>query len=155
MKITFLGTSAGESYPAIWCDCPNCTYARKHGGRNLRMNTNTLLDHDVLLDLNACSYLTAARLGISLTGIKHLLVTHAHEDHLSLKTLTWREERSHACDVSEKDRLSTVSPRFTPLPMMTIYGNAFVKEALAGVRPELFDGSCPAQMRFQEITGGQ
>ena len=48
MKITFLGTSAGESYPAIWCDCPNCTYAREHGGKNIRMNTGSMIDDDIL-----------------------------------------------------------------------------------------------------------
>ena len=53
MKITFLGTSAGESYPAVWCDCENCTYARAHGGRNLRMNTGTMIDSDTLLDMNS------------------------------------------------------------------------------------------------------
>ena len=60
MKITFLGTSAGESYPAVWCDCENCTYARAHGGRNLRMNTGTMIDSDTLLDMNSCGFYTAA-----------------------------------------------------------------------------------------------
>ena len=82
MKITFLGTSAGESYPAIWCDCENCTYARQHGGRNIRMNTGTMIDSDVLMDMNSCGFYTAARLGVSLTGVRHLLVTHPHADHL-------------------------------------------------------------------------
>ena len=50
MKILFLGTSAGESYPGVWCACPNCAYARARGGRNLRMNTGTMIDDDVLLD---------------------------------------------------------------------------------------------------------
>ena len=50
MKFTFLGTSAGESYPAIFCECENCTYARTHGGKNLRVNTGSMIDDDVLLD---------------------------------------------------------------------------------------------------------
>ena len=53
MKLTFLGTSAGESYPAIWCDCENCTYAREHGGKNIRMNTGSMIDDDILLDMNS------------------------------------------------------------------------------------------------------
>ena len=155
MKITFLGTSAGESYPAIWCDCPNCTYARKHGGRNIRMNTGSMIDDDVLLDLNACSFHTAARLGVSLTGVKHLLVTHPHEDHLNIEPLAWREEYKHASELPEEERIGALSPRFTPLPMLTVYGNAFVREALLGARSELFDGRCATQMRFQEIREGE
>ena len=34
MKLTFLGTGAGETYPGYWCECPHCTYARKHRGKN-------------------------------------------------------------------------------------------------------------------------
>ena len=90
MKITFLGTSAGESYPAVWCDCENCTYAREHGGRNIRMNTGTMIDHDILLDMNSCGFYTAARLGVSLSGIRYLLATHPHPDHLPLEPLDWR-----------------------------------------------------------------
>ena len=33
MKITFLGTGAGEGYPGLWCQCVHCSYARKHGGK--------------------------------------------------------------------------------------------------------------------------
>mgnify|MGYP002244409905 CR=1 FL=1 len=33
MKLTFLGTGAGETYPGYWCECPHCTYARKHRGK--------------------------------------------------------------------------------------------------------------------------
>ena len=151
MKITFLGTSAGESYPAVWCDCENCTYARAHGGRNLRMNTGTMIDSDTLLDMNSCGFYTAARLGVSLTGVRNLLVTHPHPDHLTIEPLAWRQEAAGAADASPEAQRAMISPRFTHLPMLTVYGNRFVREALVGARPELFDGSVPAQMRFQEI----
>ena len=97
----------------------------------------------------------AARLGVSLTGVKHLLVTHPHPDHLSVEPLAWREEMNHAVSLPEQTRIAAVSPRFTPLPVMTVYGNAFVKETLLGARPELFDGSHPTQLRFQEIHEGE
>lgn len=155
MKITFLGTSAGESYPAVWCDCENCTYARAHGGRNLRMNTGTMIDSDTLLDMNSCGFYTAARLGVSLTGVRNLLVTHPHPDHLTIEPLAWRQEAAGAADASPEAQRAMISPRFTHLPMLTVYGNRFVREALVGARPELFDGSVPAQMRFQEIREGE
>lgn len=154
MKITFLGTSAGESYPAIWCDCENCTYARKHGGRNIRMNTGSMIDSDILMDMNSCGFYTAARLGVSLTGIKYLLVTHPHSDHLTLEPLAWRRENGNASELTGDARLNAISPRFTPLPMMTVYGNRFTEEKLVGAHPEWFDGTEKMQMRFERISEG-
>ena len=155
MKLTFLGTSAGESYPAIWCDCPNCTYAREHGGKNIRMNTGSMIDDDILLDMNSCGFYTAARLGVSLTKVRHLLATHPHPDHLTVEPLEWRSEMANAASLSPEEQHVTISPRFTPLPEMTVYGNRFVREKLLGSHPGLFDGSANAQMRFCEIREGE
>ena len=154
MKITFLGTSAGESYPAIWCDCENCTYARQHGGRNIRMNTGTMIDSDILMDMNSCGFYTAARLGVSLTGVRHLLVTHPHADHLTIEPLEWRRTFGNAQRLTGDARLRAISPRFTDLPMMTVYGNRFTEEKLLGVHPEWFNGTAGTQMRFERITEG-
>lgn len=152
MKITFLGTSAGESYPAVWCDCENCTYARKHGGRNIRMNTGTLIDSDLLLDMNSCGFYTAARLGVSLTGVRALLATHPHPDHITAEPLEWRTGFQDGLKMTEEERLSHVGPRFTPLPVMTLYGNRFVREMLVDAHPEFFDER--HRLRFQEIREG-
>lgn len=51
MKLTFLGTGAGEGYPGLWCKCPHCDYARKHGGKNIRANSCAVIDEDMLLDV--------------------------------------------------------------------------------------------------------
>ena len=66
-----------------------------------------------------------------------------------------RQEAAGAADASPEAQRAMISPRFTHLPMLTVYGNRFVREALVGARPELFDGSVPAQMRFQEIREGE
>ena len=50
MKVIFVGTSAGEGYPGVWCECPNCTKARLLGGRNIRGNSCALVDDDFLID---------------------------------------------------------------------------------------------------------
>ncbi len=153
MKITFLGTSAGESYPAIWCDCPNCTYAREHGGRNIRMNTGSMIDDDILLDMNSCGFYTTARLGVSLTGIRHLLVTHAHSDHLTMEPLYWRQVTPGAVEASEAERVSMISPRFTSLPLMTVYGNSEVRERFSREASGLF---CERmRLAFEEIREGE
>lgn len=52
MKLTLLGTGAGEGYPGFWCECTNCTEARKLGGKNIRGNGCAMLDQDVLIDMN-------------------------------------------------------------------------------------------------------
>ena len=152
MKLTFLGTSAGESYPGIWCDCPNCTYAREHGGRNIRMNTGSMIDDDILMDMNSCGFYTAARLGVSLVGIKHLLVTHAHSDHLTMEPLAWRQAAPGAAEASESERVAMVSPTFTRIPQMTVYGNSEVMARFSQEAPHLFNEGM--RLSFEEIKEG-
>lgn len=83
MKLTFLGTGSAEMYPAPFCDCPHCTQARQEGGRSIRANSSALVDGDILMDMNGTCEHVAARLGISLAGVRHVLVTHAHPDHFA------------------------------------------------------------------------
>lgn len=153
MKLTFLGTSAGESYPAIWCDCENCTYARQHGGKNLRMNTGSMIDDDVLLDMNSCGFYTAARLGVSLTKVKHLIVTHPHSDHLTAEPLAWRRANPGVLDAQGEEKHKMVSPRFTPLPMLTVYGSLHTRRFLVDGHPDLFAPDKCAQ--FKDIVEGE
>ena len=56
MKLTFLGTSAAEGFPAIFCNCEYCKEARKLGGKNIRSRSQTLINDDLLIDLPADSY---------------------------------------------------------------------------------------------------
>ena len=82
MKLTFLGTGAGETYPEYWCECPHCTYARKHRGKNLRTNSSMVIDEELLIDIGPSCFDNAARFGVNLSKLKTLLVTHPHEDHI-------------------------------------------------------------------------
>lgn len=152
MKITFLGTSAGESYPAIWCDCENCTYAREHGGKNIRMNTGSMIDDDILLDMNSCGFYTAARLGVSLTKVKHLIVTHPHDDHLTTAPLSWRRAAAGVVEVQGEEKHKMFSPRFTQIPVLTVYGNLHTRKLLVDEHPELFMPEMRAQ--FRDIKEG-
>ena len=38
MYLRFLGTSAGELYPGLWCRCRNCRSARTGGAHDLRQS---------------------------------------------------------------------------------------------------------------------
>ena len=83
MKIKVLGTAAAEGVPAMFCNCENCTLARELKGKNFRARTQNLIDGDLLVDFNEDTYLNGQRFGIDLSAVKHILITHAHEDHLS------------------------------------------------------------------------
>ena len=66
MKITFLGTSAGEEYPGIWCECPNCSKARGLGGKNIRRNSAIVVDGDAMVDIGKTAHIQAERFGINI-----------------------------------------------------------------------------------------
>lgn len=137
MKLTFLGTSAGESYPALWCHCPNCEYARTHGGRNIRQNSCAFLDDDVMIDLSSHAFHTALRLGVDITQMRYLFVTHDHRDHFDSQHLTWRalpyaEGKMQKITVPFEREVSIhqMGARHTLLPNLEMYGHESIMEAL-------------------------
>ena len=81
MKLTYLGTAAAEGFPAVLCNCAYCNEANKLGGKNIRTRSQSLLNDDLLIDLNADTYMHFLQNGIEGDRIKYLLVTHAHSDH--------------------------------------------------------------------------
>ncbi|MBQ4075897.1 MAG: hypothetical protein IJD39_11945 [Clostridia bacterium] len=154
MKLTFLGTAAAEMYPAPFCQCPHCTQARKEGGKNIRANSAALIDDDILLDMNVTSHYVAARLGISLAGVRHLLVTHPHTDHFEPDRLRWR--RTTAKGVPPFDPAAGLwSARFTETPEMTIHGNAYVRERLDGVILPEVKATAEYDFHFELIEEGK
>jgi hypothetical protein len=131
MKLTFLGTGAGEGYPGLWCDCKHCGYARKTGGKNIRANSCAQVDEDILLDMNAESFGAANRFGLDLRGTRYLLVTHAHQDHFVPQHLKWRAMPTGYDTLAWQEAQGTGAPRYSPLPRMHIVGNAHVWNAMA------------------------
>ena len=136
MKITFLGTGAGESYPGLWCRCPHCTYAREKGGKNIRANSCAVIDERLMLDIGPMCFNNAARFGVDLTQATVLLVTHPHPDHLYTRHLHWRETDESSLQLAYEEQITYGGPRFTPLPELQIYGNAFTEQMLAPLLPE-------------------
>ena len=128
MRITFLGTGAGEGYPGLWCQCPNCTYARKHGGKNIRTNSSALVDDHLMIDISHGCFDVAAIKGIDLSQTTTLLITHPHEDHMYPKHLLWRKAIEENCDLSLTERISKGGPRLTSIPHLNIYGNDSIDE---------------------------
>ncbi len=113
MKILYMGTSAAEGWPGLFCSCPVCTHARQAGGRNLRTRTQALLDGGLLIDFPPDTYGHALRHGLDLGGIHTLLVTHSHMDHWFPTDLIHRHEHfGHGAE-----------------GVLDVYGNAAVEKA--------------------------
>ena len=72
MFFQFLGTSAGEQFPAIWCECETCSEARRSGGPNVRSNAAAFLSPDVLIDFGPEVVMQARRFSLDLLRTKHL-----------------------------------------------------------------------------------
>ena len=81
MQFKFLGTAAYERIPAMFCQCAACEQARKLGGKNIRSQTQVLINEDLLVDFGQDNYLHYLNSGADYTKIKNILITHTHQDH--------------------------------------------------------------------------
>lgn len=151
MRITFLGTGASEAYPGFWCECEHCVYARAHGGPNVRGNSSILIDDDLLIDMNAHSFEMFERLRISPARLRYLLVTHPHIDHFDPAKLLLRRTPEGVAQVDAGLLRGKLGPCFTDLPVLQIYGNDYVKEALYSV-PELMDSAERCGVAYHPIV---
>lgn len=123
MKITFLGTGAAELYPGAWCQCDYCTYARTHGGRNVRFTSSIHFADKCLVDFPADVFNKAAQYGVDLLGTELLLCTHPHEDHFDPQMLYWRYRAYGADALPELERYAAPCARFGELPLLRVFGN--------------------------------
>jgi len=88
VNLTLLGTGSADGWPNPYCTCSSCTTVRSAGP--LRGQTSALLDGVLLLDCGPETPQAAQRAGIDLTGLRHVLVTHAHPDHWAPAFLLYR-----------------------------------------------------------------
>lgn len=130
MKITFLGTSASEEYPSVWCSCDNCNEARVRGGRNLRQNSAVIVDGDMIIDMGRCAFLQARNFGYDIRNVTTILVTHSHSDHFAPHLLFGRCMPEGYDKLSVEERLSRSAARFSPQVHLDMYGNASVERKL-------------------------
>lgn len=118
MKLTLLGTAAAEGWPAPFCRCDACRQARLLGGRNIRSRSGALVDGDLKIDWGPDTVSQIQRLGLDLAGLRTLIFTHQHCDHIVASELEWTTPPS------------TLTPPAVPI---AVYGNAPV---LAMLRAE-------------------
>ena len=88
VDVLLLGTGASDGVPNCWCTCPTCVEARTTGA--IRSNASALVDGRLLIDPGPDAPRQAQRAGLDLCGVRTVLVTHAHDDHLNPSFLMHR-----------------------------------------------------------------
>ena len=163
VSLRFLGTSAGELYPGIWCRCRHCDAARVEGGLSLRQSAcallgdltaqddsppgqHPLLRGDTLIDFPPEIVSQGWRWGVDFSRITTIFVTHSHGDHFLPYLLRWRGRPRFWPDSPEA---LTTGPRATELPTLRIYGNAAVE---AGLVNELGKNLSHYDLEFTRVT---
>ncbi len=91
-KLLVTGSAAAEGIPALFCDCRVCRQARKNGGKDLRMRAGYMLGDAVRIDWCPDSYAQELKFGLDSSRLRHIFVTHSHEDHLVPDSLDYRRD---------------------------------------------------------------
>lgn len=115
MLFRILGSAAAEGWPAPFCVCDACRVARQRGGKDIRRRTSYQLGEQVHVDWGPDSYHSMIALGLDYAPLRHLLVTHSHQDHWCPQELYWRRKG------------------FSQIPAgswLTVHGNAQVGQLL-------------------------
>lgn len=86
-EVLVLGTGSADGWPSPFCTCASCTDMRSSG--RVRTPTAALVDGTILVDAGPTVASAIARAGRHLRTVEHILVTHAHPDHLDPALLLW------------------------------------------------------------------
>lgn len=87
MRLKYLGTAAAEGWPALFCRCEACERARVLGGKNIRTRSQAIIDDRLLIDFCSDTYMHVLEQHVPLENIRHVLITHSHNDHLYVSDL--------------------------------------------------------------------
>jgi len=80
MEILFLGTSSGWPLPRLGCSCAICT---SEDTKDKRLRPSILINGKVLIDASPDIYHQIKIHHVDPTQISHILITHAHDDHIA------------------------------------------------------------------------
>lgn len=115
MELTYWGTGAAESIPALFCNCRLCRTAVAAGGRDIRTRSGALIDGVLKIDFPPDINAQRLARGFDLTALRHLLITHPHEDHYAVWDLLYRTEGFYL-------------PEYETVEPLVIYGGREVGE---------------------------
>ena len=118
MQITFLGTAGPDQIPSPFCNCPRCTYARTHRGKDIRKRCCYLINDDLLIDMGADLFVACHTHNVDLMNVSSILVTHNHHDHFYPENLATR--RIGFPDEKEKPLLTLVGPPSVMAKLSTV-----------------------------------
>ncbi len=65
----------------MFCNCAFCKKMRAAGAAEFRTRSQVLIDDDLSVDFPPEAYAHSLRLGVDLSALKYVLVTHSHMDH--------------------------------------------------------------------------
>lgn len=137
MLLTQLGTGAAERIPALFCACDVCLNAHEKGGREVRTQTQALVNDDLLIDFGSDSYMHFLTQNLPFDRIEDLLVTHWHADHLIAEEVALR-----------------MTGYGNDLPgVLTVYGSGEVKRFYDRAF-ELEGREDPSRVQFKEVAAG-
>ncbi|MDD3153521.1 MAG: MBL fold metallo-hydrolase [Victivallaceae bacterium] len=91
-RITILGSAAAEGIPAIFCNCRVCRQAWQNKGKDLRMRSAYKLNERVRVDFGPDSLAQEYRFDLHSENLRHLFITHSHEDHFYPELLHYRRK---------------------------------------------------------------
>ena len=133
MEIHFLGTAAAEGWPGVFCQCSVCQKARALGGKDIRTRSSVQIDGQYKFDFPPDTYHHVLTHDLDLADIRHLIITHDHEDHFYPQDLAMRGEPfAHIQDD----------------PGLDVYGNIWVEKAAD------WDELKEAEIRFHKVEPG-
>ncbi|MEE2034766.1 bifunctional adenosylcobinamide kinase/adenosylcobinamide-phosphate guanylyltransferase [Rhodococcus chondri] len=115
MEVLLLGTGAADGWPNPFCNCASCADAAQRG--EIRGQTAALIDDVLLLDCGPEAPRAAVRLRRNLAGVRYMLLTHAHTDHLGPQALLFRAwaDAGHVLEViGPADALDACRPWVGP-----------------------------------------
>lgn len=82
-ELLICGSGASEAVPALFCDCGICRQAWKNGGKDIRSRTAYQLGSEIRIDFGPDALLHRYRFQLHYEDLRHLFITHPHEDHFS------------------------------------------------------------------------
>lgn len=88
-RLLVLGSAAAEGIPALFCDCRVCREAAAKGGPDVRARACYNFGGDVQIDFGPDALQAWQAHRDVLRRMRHILVTHAHEDHVQPSDLLY------------------------------------------------------------------